>query len=81
MSPTEFTERSCRLFCQLNKDKLDGRAREDYYKTGDKGLATYTPDELAYRGDGIPRTAGGNVLPWVSQLLIEEERERQCHKH
>ena len=32
-------------------------------------------DELAYRGDGIPRDASGKPLPWVWEYLTETQRE------
>jgi hypothetical protein len=28
-------------------------------------IVRFTPDELAYQGDGIPRDASGKPLPWV----------------
>ena len=38
-------------------------------------LARFTPDELAYQGDGIPRDASGKPLPWVWEYLTETQRE------
>lgn len=35
-------------------------------------LATFTHDELAYMGDGIPRDASGKPLPWAVELLAEQ---------
>ena len=37
-------------------------------------LVRFTPDELAYVGDGIPRTAGGKALPWVWDFLHDTQR-------
>ena len=39
-------------------------------------LARFTPDELAYRGDGIPRDASGKPLPWVWEYLTETQRRQ-----
>lgn len=38
-------------------------------------LVRFTTDELAYRGDGIPRDASGKPLPWVWEYLTETQRE------
>ena len=50
-------------------------------------LVRFTPDELAYWGDGIPRNAGGKPLPWVWEFwddLTDTQRrqleqERRAH--
>jgi len=39
-------------------------------------LVRFTPDELAYRGDGIPRDASGKPLPWVWEYLTETQRRQ-----
>lgn len=36
-------------------------------------LVRFTPDELAYQGDGIPRDASGKPLPWVWEYLTETQ--------
>lgn len=41
-------------------------------------IARFTPEELAYMGDGIPRDAGGNALPWAEDLLRDMEREQNA---
>lgn len=39
-------------------------------------IVRFTPDELAYRGDGIPRDASGKPLPWVWEYLTETQRRQ-----
>ena len=39
-------------------------------------IVRFTPDELAYRGDGIPRDASGKPLPWVWEYLTETHRRQ-----
>lgn len=39
-------------------------------------IVRFTPDELTYRGDGIPRDASGKPLPWVWEYLTETQRAR-----
>lgn len=39
-------------------------------------IVRFTPDELAYRGDGIPRDASGKPLPWVWDFLTATQRAR-----
>ena len=39
-------------------------------------IVRFTPDELAYRGDGIPRDASGKPLPWVWEYLTEAQRRQ-----
>ena len=38
-------------------------------------LVRFTPEELEYVGDGIPRDASGKPLPWVWEYLTETQRE------
>ena len=37
-------------------------------------IVRFTPDELTYRGDGIPRDASGKPLPWVWDFLTATQR-------
>lgn len=39
-------------------------------------IVRFTPEELAYRGDGIPRDASGKPLPWVWEYLTETQRRQ-----
>ena len=39
-------------------------------------IVRFTPDELAYQGDGIPRDASGKPLPWVWEYLTETQRRQ-----
>lgn len=39
-------------------------------------IVRFTPDELTYRGDGIPRDASGKPLPWVWEYLTETQRRQ-----
>ncbi len=49
-------------------------------------IVRFTPDELAYRGDGIPRDASGKPLPWVWEYLtwvweyLTETQRRQIEQ-
>ena len=48
-------------------------------------LVRFTPDELTYVGDGIPRDASGKPLPWVWDFLTDTqlaqlEEEQKAHK-
>lgn len=42
----------------------------------DSPLVRFTPDELTYEGDGIPRDASGKPLPWVWEYLTASQRAR-----
>lgn len=39
-------------------------------------IVRFTPEELAYRGDGTPRDASGKPLPWVWEYLTETQRRQ-----
>lgn len=40
----------------------------------DSPIVRFTPEERAYRGDGVPRDFGGRPLGWYMKMMQDEER-------